>query len=63
MPSREAWALGFAAQSRSDWQVYGRLAADQQIPACHELHYLQMACETLTALGDYDVITSEVYDP
>jgi len=47
MPSREAWAAGFAAQSRSDWQVYGRLAADDQIPACHELHYLQMACEKI----------------
>jgi hypothetical protein len=47
MPSREAWAVGFATQSRSDWQVYGRLAADQQIPACHELHYLQMACEKI----------------
>jgi hypothetical protein len=45
--SREAWAVAFAAQSRSDWQVYGRLAADPQIPACHELHYLQMACEKI----------------
>jgi len=47
MPAREAWAVGFAVQSRSDWQVYGRLAADQQMPACHELHYLQMACEKI----------------
>jgi hypothetical protein len=46
-PSREAWASAFMAQSRSDWQVYGRLAADPQIPACHHLHYLQMACEKI----------------
>lgn len=45
--SREAWAAAFAAQSRSDWQVFGRLAADPQIPVCHELHYLQMACEKI----------------
>ena len=45
--SREAWASAFAAQSQSDWQVYDRLAAEPQIPACHELHYLQMACEKI----------------
>jgi hypothetical protein len=45
--SREAWAAAFAEQSQSDWQVYGRLAADDQIPVCHELHYLQMACEKI----------------
>jgi hypothetical protein len=35
------------AQSRSDWQVYDRLAADPSIPPCHQLHYLQMACEKI----------------
>ncbi len=46
-PSREVWASAFAAQSESDWQVYDRLAAEPQIPSCHELHYLQMACEKI----------------
>jgi hypothetical protein len=45
--SREAWAAAFAVQSRSDWQVYGKLSADPWVPACHELHYLQMACEKI----------------
>jgi hypothetical protein len=46
-PSRDAWASAFAAQSRSDWRVYDRLAGELEIPACHELHYLQMACEKI----------------
>jgi hypothetical protein len=40
-PSRDAWASAFAAQSRSDWQVYDHLAAEPDIPICHQLHYLQ----------------------
>ena len=46
-PSREVWASAFALQSRSDWQVFDRLAADPRISTCHELHYLQMACEKI----------------
>ena len=46
-PSREAWAAAFAAQSRSDWQVYNLLSDDTRVPGCHELHYLQMACEKI----------------
>ena len=46
-PSREAWASAFAEQSRSDWQVYNLLAAEPNVPTCHELHYLQMACEKI----------------
>src|SRR4051812_12225841 len=46
-PSREVWASAFALQSRSDWQVFDRLAADPRSSACHELHYLQMACEKI----------------
>lgn len=48
MPSsREVWASAFAVQSQSDWQVYDRLTAEPQIPVCHKLHYLQMACEKI----------------
>lgn len=46
-PSRDAWASAFAAQSRSDWQVYDHLAAEPDLPVCHQLHYLQMACEKI----------------
>lgn len=46
-PSREAWAGAFALQSRSDWQVYNLLAGEPLLPDCHELHYLQMACEKI----------------
>jgi hypothetical protein len=44
---REVWASAFAAQSRSDWQVYDLLTAERRIPPCHKLHYLQMACEKI----------------
>jgi hypothetical protein len=48
MPSsRAVWASAFAAQSRSDWQVYDLLSAELEIPSCHKLHYLQMACEKI----------------
>lgn len=46
-PSREAWASAFALQSQSDWQVYNLLAGESRLPDCHELHYLQMACEKI----------------
>ena len=46
-PSREVWASAFALQSRSDWQVYNLLAGEPQLADCHELHYLQMACEKI----------------
>lgn len=45
--SREAWANAFALQSRSDWQVYNLLAGESYLADCHELHYLQMACEKI----------------
>jgi len=61
-PPRQAWADAFAEQARSDWDVYRLLAAHPTTPACHALHYLQMACEkvakayrcrdTATDLGD-----------
>jgi hypothetical protein len=43
---RERFAAGFYEQARSDWQVYERLTK-LGLPKCHELHYLQMACEKL----------------
>jgi len=46
---RIAFAEAFAAQGRSDWEVYKYLGALTQpsFPACHALHYLQMATEKI----------------
>ncbi len=46
---RRAFADAFAAQGRSDWRVYQYLAPLQapSFPACHALHYLQMATEKI----------------
>jgi hypothetical protein len=46
-PRRDAYARAFIAQARSDWEVRGALAARSELPRCHQLHYLQMACEKL----------------
>ena len=48
MPSRDDWALAYAAQSQSDWGIYWLLVRHRPpVPACHELHYLQMATEKI----------------
>jgi len=44
---RRGFAVAFIAQARSDWGVYRLLAERGDVAACHELHYLQMACEKL----------------
>ena len=41
------WAQAFARQAESDLHVYDVLVTDPSLPACHRLHYLQMACEKL----------------
>ena len=41
------WAQAFARQAASDLDARDVLAADRSLPACHALHYLQMACEKL----------------
>jgi hypothetical protein len=40
------WADAYLEQARSDWQVW-ELIRQQELPSCHALHYLQMACEKL----------------
>jgi hypothetical protein len=62
---RSAFAVAFLAQARSDWRVYQQLAAAGELPACHALHYLQMACEKISKAyrlrdtgGTFDEITS-----
>lgn len=44
---RTAFAAAFYRQAASDWQVYLRLTQVKELPVCHQLHYLQMACEKL----------------
>ncbi len=44
---REAYATAFIAQARSDWSAQRRLAEASDLAVCHQLHYLQMACEKL----------------
>src|SRR5690606_3248440 len=38
------WAIAYASQARSDWELYETLQACGE-PRCHQLHYLQMASE------------------
>jgi len=40
------WSEAFFTQAKSDWKVYEHLA-ESDFPACHALHYLQMATEKL----------------
>lgn len=48
---REAFAVAFIAQARSEWRVFQLLTDQSQqpgqpaMPSCHHLHYLQMVCE------------------
>lgn len=46
---RQAFAVAFATQGRSDWEVYKHLSAltKPSFPQCHALHYLQMATEKI----------------
>ena len=44
---RARWATAYARQGRSDWDVYKLLTESPGVPLCHQLHYLQMACEKI----------------
>ena len=44
---REDWASAFLRQGASDLTVHELLAARDELPLCHALHYLQMACEKI----------------
>lgn len=44
---RRAFATAFIAQARSDWRVYRVLSERSDVALCHQLHYLQMACEKM----------------
>jgi len=46
MINRRDWQIAFLKQARSDWEAYQR-THEQMWPACHRLHFLQMATEKL----------------
>jgi hypothetical protein len=47
VPSREEWAVAYHRQASSDWALFTELLARADVPACHALHFLQMATEKL----------------
>ena len=46
MTDRRSWQVAFLKQARADWEAYQR-AHEPIWPACHRLHFLQMATEKL----------------
>ncbi|VAW31959.1 hypothetical protein MNBD_CHLOROFLEXI01-5011 [hydrothermal vent metagenome] len=46
-PQTEAWADAYLQQARSDWEIY-QLLQNEDVHACHPLHYLQMTTEKLS---------------
>lgn len=41
------WAFAYAIQARSDLEARETLLRNDKLPECHQLHFLQMACEKL----------------
>lgn len=41
------WASAFAKQAKSDLEAREQLLLAEKLPQCHQLHFLQMACEKL----------------
>jgi hypothetical protein len=42
-----SWAEAFLKQACSDYVILKSLNEQADVPECHRLHYLQMACEKL----------------
>lgn len=60
MPTREEWAAAYHRQASSDWKLFVELLARGDVPACHALHFLQMATEKLAKAYRFrDTATSE----
>ncbi len=47
MSSAKGWGRAFAIQAKADFQTCNRLQGRRDVPTCHKLHFLQMACEKL----------------
>ena len=41
------WRTAYLQQARSDYELLLRLLQDNDVPLCHQLHYLQMTTEKL----------------
>lgn len=41
------WQTAYALQAKSDLEARDCLLRSEDLPSCHQLHYLQMACEKL----------------
>lgn len=48
MSTSAQWQQGFARQSAADFTMWSRLQTAKDVPECHKLHFLQMACEKLS---------------
>lgn len=46
MASSAQWSVGFAQQAEADFATFERLQV-LDLPECHKLQFLQMACEKL----------------
>jgi hypothetical protein len=42
-----SWSVAFAKQAKADLEARDWLLGSTTLPECHELHFLQMACEKL----------------
>jgi len=42
-----SWVRGYARQAQSDLDARDVLARQPDLPQCHQLHFVQMACEKL----------------
>ncbi len=40
------WSIGYARQADADFKTFEAMQA-MEVPACHKLQFLQMACEKL----------------
>ncbi len=47
MSSADEWVRGYARQSQADFETFLKLQSRSDVPACHHLLFLQMACEKL----------------
>ncbi|HEY7118344.1 MAG TPA: hypothetical protein VH475_17275 [Tepidisphaeraceae bacterium] len=47
MPTNSEWRVAYAKQARSDLYAREALLEDAKLPECHQLHFLQMACEKI----------------
>lgn len=47
MSSAAEWGRAYARQAKADFDTWNELRGAKQIPQCHRLQFLQMACEKL----------------